>query len=56
VTSRRALLLGAVTVVAAPLAAPAQEARKVYRVGILPPGPISERLHLWKAFRQGLRT
>jgi putative ABC transport system substrate-binding protein len=40
---------------AAPLATEAQEAGKVYRVGILPPGPISERLHLWKAFRQGLR-
>ena len=40
---------------AAPLATEAQEAGKVYRLGILPPGPISERLHLWQAFRQGLR-
>ena len=40
---------------AAPLAADAQPAGKVPRVGILPPGPISERVHLWEAFRQGLR-
>jgi putative ABC transport system substrate-binding protein len=31
------------------------EAGKVPRIGILPPGPISERVHLWEAFRQGLR-
>src|SRR5262245_4246074 len=36
--------------------AEAQEpAGKVPRIGILPPGPISERVHLWEAFRQGLR-
>ncbi len=28
---------------------------KVPRIGILPPGPMSERVHLWEAFRQGLR-
>jgi ABC-type uncharacterized transport system substrate-binding protein len=39
----------------APLAGEAEESGKAYRVGILPPGPVSERLHLWKAFRQGLR-
>ena len=33
----------------------AQQMGKVPRVGILPPGPISERVHLWEAFRQGLR-
>jgi putative tryptophan/tyrosine transport system substrate-binding protein len=33
----------------------AQQAGKVPRIGILPPGPISERVHLWEAFRQGLR-
>ena len=33
----------------------AQQAGKVPRIGILPPGPISERVHLWDAFRQGLR-
>jgi putative tryptophan/tyrosine transport system substrate-binding protein len=35
--------------------AEAQQAGKVPRIGILPPGPISERVHLWEAFRQGLR-
>jgi putative ABC transport system substrate-binding protein len=35
--------------------AQAQQSTKVPRIGILPPGPISERLHLWEAFRQGLR-
>jgi putative ABC transport system substrate-binding protein len=38
-----------------PLAAGAQQPGKVPRIGILPPGPISERVHLWEAFRQGLR-
>src|SRR5262245_21099777 len=33
----------------------AQQATQVPRIGILPPGPISERVHLWEAFRQGLR-
>ena len=33
----------------------AQQTKKVLRIGILPPGPISERVHLWEAFRQGLR-
>jgi len=33
----------------------AQQTKKVPRIGILPPGPISERVHLWDAFRQGLR-
>jgi ABC-type uncharacterized transport system substrate-binding protein len=33
----------------------AQETKKIPRIGILPPGPISERMHLWEAFRQGLR-
>src|SRR5437870_3169033 len=35
--------------------AQAQQAGKVPRIGILPPGPILERVHLWEAFRQGLR-
>ncbi len=38
-----------------PFAADAQQAVKAPRIGILPPGPISERVHLWEAFRQGLR-
>jgi putative tryptophan/tyrosine transport system substrate-binding protein len=33
----------------------AQQPPKAPRIGILPPGPISERMHLWEAFRQGLR-
>src|SRR5215831_3451431 len=35
--------------------AEAQQAKKIPRIGILPPGPITERMHLWDAFRQGLR-
>ncbi len=35
--------------------AEAQQAGKIPRIGILPPGPVSERVHLWEAFRQGLR-
>jgi putative tryptophan/tyrosine transport system substrate-binding protein len=35
--------------------ADAQQPGKISRIGILPPGPISERVHLWDAFRQGLR-
>ena len=46
------LVLG---ILAAPLAAHAQQPAKVYRIGILPPGPISPRMTLWEAFRQGLR-
>lgn len=34
--------------------AKAQQPTKIPRIGILPPGPISERVHLWEAFRQGL--
>jgi len=36
-------------------AAEGQQTGKIPRIGILPPGPISERVHLWQAFRQGLR-
>jgi len=36
-------------------AADAQLSKKVPRVGILPPGPMAERKHLWAAFNQGLR-
>jgi len=45
----------ALGILAAPLATHAEQAAKVYRIGILPPGPISPRMHLWEAFRQGLR-
>ena len=40
---------------AAPLAVEAQQAGKLPRLGILPPGPLAGRRHLWDAFRQGLR-
>ncbi|HEV8141306.1 MAG TPA: hypothetical protein VGQ77_00490, partial [Methylomirabilota bacterium] len=53
---RIALAVGlALNVLAAPFAAEAQEAGRVYQIGVLPPGPISPRMHLWNAFRQGLR-
>src|SRR4030095_14689160 len=37
------------------ISASAQQSAKIPRIGILPPGPISERVHLWESFRQGLR-
>jgi putative tryptophan/tyrosine transport system substrate-binding protein len=46
------LLAGALLAVA--VIVEAQQPKKVPRIGILPPGPISERVHLWDAFRQGL--
>jgi ABC-type uncharacterized transport system substrate-binding protein len=51
---RRAFVAGAVSVVAAPLAAEAQ-APKVPRVGYVFGLPSSESRHLLEAFRQGLR-
>ena len=45
------LVLG---VLAAPLRAGTQQPPAVYRIGVLPPGPISPRMHLVEAFRQGL--
>ena len=47
------LFAGAVLAVA--VIVEAQQPVKIPRIGILPPGPISERVHLWEAFRQGLR-
>ncbi len=47
-------LILALAILAAPLVAEAQQAGKVYRIGILPAGPISTRPHLWEAFRQAL--
>src|SRR4030095_13038398 len=35
--------------------AAAQQQTKISRIGIPPPGPISEGVHLWESFRQGLR-
>jgi len=37
------------------MSAEGQQTGKIPRIGILPPGPISERVHLWEAFRQALR-
>ncbi len=45
----------ALGILLAPLAAEAQPPKKVPRIGILPPGPSSPRMHVWEAFRQGLR-
>jgi putative ABC transport system substrate-binding protein len=42
-------------VLTAPLVADAQPPGKVPRIGILWPGPIAPRMHLWKAFQEGLR-
>jgi putative ABC transport system substrate-binding protein len=56
VIDRRAFLAGAAALLAAPLAAEAQQAGKVYRVGILTnkaSDPAEARL--WQAFRSGLR-
>jgi putative ABC transport system substrate-binding protein len=39
----------------APLAAAAQQAGKVYRIGCIPGGPLAPRAHQWDAFRQTLR-
>ena len=42
------------SILMAPLAAEAQQATKVYRIGIFLAGPVSPRLHFVEAFRQGL--
>jgi putative ABC transport system substrate-binding protein len=52
-TSRRAFLAGAATLLAAPLLAEAQPARKNPRIGIIRPGSPPDPL--LEAFRQGLR-
>ena len=49
------ILTRALGVLAAPVSSAAQQTAKVPRIGILTPGPISERLLLFEAFRQGLR-
>ena len=49
-------LVLALGLLAAPLAAEAQPAGKVPRIGILPPSPISASVERWDAFRQGLRS
>src|SRR5262249_25094309 len=47
-------ILCAAVLLAFTVIAEAQQPAKIPRVGILPPGPVSERMHLWDAFRQGL--
>jgi putative ABC transport system substrate-binding protein len=54
VSGRLSLLLAASLVVAA-LAADAQPAGKIPRVGYLAPGTAGSNAHLLEAFRQGLR-
>jgi len=44
------------SLLATPLAAHAQQAGRVPRVGILPGGPLAPRLHQWDAFRQTLHA
>ncbi len=45
----------ALSLLMAPLAVEAQPAGRVYRIGILLPGPLAPRMHQWDAFRQTLR-
>ena len=53
---RRAFLAGAAALLAAPLAAVAQPAGKVYRIGILgDKAADSNEILLWQTFREGLR-
>jgi putative ABC transport system substrate-binding protein len=53
---RRAFLAGSAALVAAPLAAEAQQPGKVYRVGILTnKASDPAEIRLWQAFRSGLR-
>jgi hypothetical protein len=49
------ILILALSIVAAPLSVDAQQPGKVFRIGFLLSGPISERSYLVEAFRQGLR-
>jgi putative ABC transport system substrate-binding protein len=53
--NRRAFVTGLGAVLAAPLAAEAQQAGKVYRVGVLSLGPPSTFPTLMDAFRKGMR-
>jgi putative tryptophan/tyrosine transport system substrate-binding protein len=52
---RRALLAGAVALLAAPLAAEGQRADKVYRIGVLDVVSVASNATNLAAFRQGLR-
>jgi hypothetical protein len=52
---RSFLLMSLAGGLAAPLAAEAQRARKVYRVGVILTAAPNETEHLYKALRDGLR-
>jgi putative tryptophan/tyrosine transport system substrate-binding protein len=52
---RRAFIAGALGLLAAPLAADAQPAGKVYRIGVLEVVPVASNAANLSAFRQGLR-
>jgi hypothetical protein len=52
---RRAFLAGSVGIFAAPLAAEAQPAGKLYRVGLLSMGTISPQVRMWSAFLDAMR-
>jgi putative tryptophan/tyrosine transport system substrate-binding protein len=53
---RRAFLTSTLALLAAPLAAEAQPAGKIPRIGFLGPGPIADWSDTREAFRQGLRA
>jgi putative ABC transport system substrate-binding protein len=48
-------LLIAFALLAAPLAAEAQSTGRLPRIGILPPGPLAPRTHVYDTFRKTLR-
>ena len=52
---RRALIAGALALLAAPVAAEAQPAGKLYRIGVLEVVPVASNAANLSAFRQGLR-
>ena len=52
---RRAFLAGSAVLLAAPLAAEAQQASKVHRIGLLAPSDAHAGTPYVEAFRQGLR-
>src|SRR5262245_41155595 len=53
---RRGFIAGSLTLLAAPLAAEAQQAGKVYRIGYLSYSSSASSPHLLEAFREGLRA
>ena len=55
VMSRRAFMTGALALLAAPLGAEAQQARKVWRIGVILTSAPNESGHLIKALEEGLR-